>query len=120
MMILKDIDINSDDFRKLVEDAKSRSGSKITDEECYERLSLQSTEEMLKDLKNSLKNPDGILEDLQNLIACLWVLYDLGRICFPIEDIGLALSVQNLATINKNELASRLLYFLEKDITINE
>jgi len=42
----------------------------------------------------------------------------LGQIRFPDEDIGIALSVQSLAKINKHELAAPLLTFLERNITI--
>ncbi len=117
-MTIAEIDVNSDYFRKIVDDARKRSGSTINYEECYNQLSKQPTKEMLEKLKQFLKDDSCSMEDLQNLIACLWVLYELGSISFPQQDFGIALSIQTLAKIQRNELAGRLLHFLELSITI--
>jgi len=60
------------------------------------------------------------MEELQNHISILWVLHDLGRIQFPIQDYGIALSVQNIAKMEKAELASRLLDFLETNLVFTD
>ena len=47
-------------------------------------------------------------------------MHDLGRISFPTKEYGLALSVQNIAKMEKKELASRLLVFLEKELFFHD
>jgi len=63
-MTLKDqISLESSEFKRLVDDAKTRSGSKISYEKCYERLSQQSTTKMMEELKTSLRDCNCTLDE---------------------------------------------------------
>ncbi len=115
-MNVKTNEIDLEEFKGLVNKANTRSGTCLSIEDCLERVNC-CPEEAIDKLKKMLTEGSFEMNELQNHITILWILYDLGRIKFPIEDIGLALSVQNISKIEKNELASRLLQFLERNIT---
>ena len=109
-----------DEIEHIVQNANSRSGACITPEECLKQINTLSPREAIEQFKEMLKSDQCCMEELQDHIAILWVLHDLGKIQFPDQDYGLALSVQNIAKMEKTELAARLLGFLEDKLVFIE
>ncbi|MBD3189807.1 MAG: hypothetical protein GF308_04145 [Candidatus Heimdallarchaeota archaeon] len=116
----KNFTYNHENIEKIVENANRRSGARLTVKECLQEINSQTPRKALEKLKEMLKKRNYQLEELQRLIACLWVYHDLKLIQFPEEEYCMALSVQNNALINNPELAARLLKFLEKQLDIKE
>ena len=104
-------------LEEILNNANARSGACLSLDYCLEQIEKLSPSEAIDILKETLTAGNYDIEELQNHIAILWVLHDLGKIQFPRKDYGMALSVQNIAKMEQAELASRLLNFLENNIT---
>ena len=114
------VDIDNEKLNEILLNANARSGACISLDYCLEQIEKLSPIEAINILKQTLTSGNYNIEELQNHIAILWVLHDLGKIQFPKKDYGMALSVQNIAKMEQAELASRLMSFLENNITFSE
>lgn len=113
-------DLTNEKLQQILQNANIRSGACISLEHCLEQIESLSANEAITKLKDMLSKGEYEIEELQNHISILWVLHDIGRIQFPQQDYGMALSIQNIAKMEKAELASRLLGFLETNLTITD